>query len=96
MTRGCRRDVPHQVSDLFSRLDIEFHRLLSPARHEIDGHADDPGELRLLGAAEAAELLGISERTAQRNYKALGGQMVSGTCVFDRDTILKHARRADA
>jgi hypothetical protein len=87
--RSRRQDVPRPVSDLFNRLDAEFHRPLSPARHGMNGEADDSGELKLLGAAEAAELLRISERTAQRNHKKLGGQMVSGICVFDRGAILR-------
>ncbi|WP_142308728.1 hypothetical protein [Mycobacterium interjectum] len=88
------------MADLFNRLDVEYrnveYNLLSPERHENDSAPDDPRRLKLISAAQAAELLGISERSAQRNYEKLGGQMVSGVCVFDRDAVLKRAGRTSA
>jgi hypothetical protein len=90
--RARRQDISRPVSDLFDRLEAEFHRMLSPERHGTDTGASDPESSRI-GAGQAAELLGLSTRTIQRNANALRGELVSGTWVFDRDTVLEYSER---
>jgi hypothetical protein len=89
MIRTRRRDVPRPVADLFDRLDAELHRMSQP-RHETTDDAGDPAQSRWIGTSEAATLLGLQDRTIQRNADTLGGEMVSGVLVFDRATVIAH------
>jgi hypothetical protein len=97
MIRSRRHDVPRPVADLFNRLDTEFHRMSQP-RHETNDDTGDPAQLRKwIGTSEAAALLGLQDRTIQRNAETLGGAKVSGVLVFDRATVIAHKDRlADA
>ncbi len=89
MLQSRRRDVPRPVSDLFDRLDFAFQRMSQP-RHDVGAGAGDTGTSKWIGAAEVAELLGISARTVQRNYRAMGGELVSSVLVFDRAAVIAH------
>jgi hypothetical protein len=96
MIRARRHDVPRPVADLFDRLDTEFHRMSQP-RHETNDDTGDPAQSRWIGTGEAATLLGLHDRTIQRNAEKLGGELVSGVLVFDRATVIAHKDRlADA
>jgi hypothetical protein len=92
MIRSRRHDVPTPVRDLFDRLDHEFHRMSQP-RHETNADTVDPAQSRWIGSREAAALLGLQDRTIQRNAETLGGVLVSGVLVFDRATVVAHKDR---
>jgi hypothetical protein len=59
---------------------------MSLQRQEI-GADDEESDSGNIGSAEAAELLGVTRRTIQRNAESLGGQRVSRSWVFDRNDI---------
>ncbi len=89
MIRSRHRDVPRPVADLFDRLETEFHRVSQP-RHETTNNTSNPAQSRWIGTSEAAQLLGLQDRTIQRNAEKLGGEIVSGVLVFDRAALIAH------
>lgn len=60
----------------------------SDSDDEPDGQAGREGEV--VAVAEAAELLGCSSRTARRLAPELGGRMVAGTWILDRQAVIEH------
>jgi hypothetical protein len=79
------RPMPRTVTRARGVLDRAWTCAMSLRRQEID-----PDEVELnqsIGTDEAARLLGVTRRTAQRNAESWGGQRVSGSWVFDRDEI---------
>ncbi|WP_155726758.1 helix-turn-helix domain-containing protein [Mycobacterium avium] len=89
--RKTGEPIPRWLNDHYARLD--FLVRMSPPRHyktEIDYGAAQ-SENDLIGADEAAEILGCTPRTVQRQGTTLSGQQIGGTWVFDRATI--EARR---
>jgi hypothetical protein len=51
----------------------------------------DPGELKLISAAEAARILQCSREWICKIAEGLGGQFVGGQWVFPLQTVLDHA-----
>ncbi|MGV0050796.1 hypothetical protein ACRU43_16365 [Mycobacterium colombiense] len=89
--RHTGEPIPRWLNDHYARLD--FLVRMSPPRHdeaEIDDVAAQ-SKHDLIGADEAAEILGCTPRTVQRQGTTLGGQQIGSTWVFDRATI--EARR---
>jgi hypothetical protein len=91
LIRGRRHDVPRPVADLYDRLDAEI-RLVSRPRHGVPetGCGQQQSDA-WIGCRETAEILKLSKRQVQRIASDLGGQLISGRYVFDRDTV--HAER---
>ena len=53
--------------------------------------ADEPvGDADDMTTEEAAELLGVSRRTARRLAPALGGRLVGGRWLLDRQAVTEH------
>jgi hypothetical protein len=80
------RPTPPTVVRARGILDRALTCVMSLERQEIhaDGAESDSGNI---GTDEAAELLGVTRRTIQRNAELLGGQRISGAWVFDRDEL---------
>lgn len=77
--------VPAWLPTLYARLDAEVR--VSRARHEIGCQLREL-EDEWIGTAEAAAILGWSQRRVQRRATDLGGQVVSGRWLF-RESLLK-------
>lgn len=69
--------------------------VLSPAG-QADTPDEAPGEADDMTTAEAAELLGVSRRTARRLAPALGGRLVGGRWLLDRQAVTEHLEGAAA
>lgn len=58
------------------------------------GHGDTPAGAEphpeTMTTTEAAHLLGMSPRTVRRKADALGGRLVGGVLVFNRQAVLEH------
>ena len=80
------RPEPPSVSRARGILDRTMTSAMSLQRREI-GADDEESDSGNIGSAEAAQLLGVTRRTIQRNAECLGGQRISGAWVFDRDEL---------
>jgi hypothetical protein len=80
------RPLPASVSRARGILDRALSCAMSLERQVIgvDGGQLNSGNI---GSDEVAELLGVTRRTVQRKAESLGGQLVSGSWVFDKDDI---------
>lgn len=58
------------------------------------GHADaledGPGDADTVTSDQAAELLGVSARTARRLAPKLGGRLIGGRWLLDRQAVAEH------
>ena len=74
---------------------VSLRALVTPA-----GHGDNPsepeGEPELVTTREAAELLHLSARTVRRLAPGLGGRLVGGRLLLDRQAITEHLQGATA
>lgn len=61
-----------------------------PQGDKLDEAAGHPETARMVPSAEAAEVLGLSPRQARRLAPKLGGQLVAGRWLVDRDALLEH------
>jgi len=79
------RPEPASVSRARGILDRTLTTLTSQMSLQRQGIGSDSEESSsgTIGTDEAAELLGVTRRTVQRNAEALGGQRVSGAWVFN-------------
>jgi hypothetical protein len=80
------RPMPATVGRARSILDKALTCWMSLERQEI-GSDDEESDSSYIGAREAAELLGVTPRTVQRNAESYGGQLISGSWVFNREDI---------
>lgn len=80
------RPMPPTVGRARGILDRALTCVMSLERQDIhaDGAESDSGNI---GTDEAAELLGVTRRTAQRRAESLGGQRISGAWVFNKDEL---------
>lgn len=70
---------------------------VSAAGHQIDS-ASEQLTHELIDAAQAGELLGLSERQVRRRHADWDGRLVAGRYLFNRRTVLDYVQwqRADA
>ena len=80
------RPMPATVSRARGILDRALSSAMSLERQEF-GSDDAESDSGSIGTDEAAELLGVTRRTIQRNAELLGGQRISGAWIFDRDEL---------
>lgn len=80
------RPLPLSVSRARRILDRALSSVMSLERQEIEAEGGQSNSGNI-GSSEAAELLGVTRRTVQRNAELLGGQRVSGSWVFDVNDI---------
>lgn len=52
------------------------------------------GEAEFMTVNEAAERMGVTERTVRRKARALGGRQVGGVWLLDRAAVLEHLEGA--
>jgi hypothetical protein len=83
------RPTPPTVVRARSILDRALTCAMSLKRQQIE--SDSAESNQNIGSSELAESLGVTRRTVQRNAESLGGQLVSGAWVFDRELIEKEA-----
>lgn len=64
------------------------------AAASVGGHEDTtddtPGEADYMTTDEAARLLGCTPRTARRKASALGGRIIGGRWLVDRQAVAEH------
>jgi hypothetical protein len=97
------RPIPRWLHDHYRRLDA---RIVSRPGREIGIDDENARELfqrvecaqnqDLISAAEAALIIGCSKRQATRIAVELGGRIIGGRWMFDRETVLQHAKRKAA
>lgn len=96
--RGRQRTgepIPQWLRAHFERLDTEIRGMSRP-RHKIPGIGWCQPQLdEWIGVRETAEILKLSKRQVQRIASDLGGQLISGRWIFNRDTVTEHRRRLD-
>jgi hypothetical protein len=80
------RPMPGTVGRARGILDRVLSSAMSLERQGF-GSDDADSDSGNIGTDEAAELLGVTRRTIQRNAESLGGQRISGAWVFDRDEL---------
>lgn len=82
-----------RVRQLVGALDRAAKDLaMSPQRHPLATSAADRSPSRPVGSVEAASILGVSVKQAQRRAAELGAVKVSGTWWYDRDRVLAATR----
>lgn len=80
------RGVPPET-----RAGLQWLLTMSSARHEDDCDETQLDDDDLIGTAEAAALLGLSQRQVQRLQNDLGGVRPSGRLVFVRRQVVEYA-----
>lgn len=86
--------IPKDLREYHDELEAEWGAM------SVNGHESCPAsdESPTIGAEEVAALLKVSPRQVRRLAQAeprLGGQMVSGAWVFQRDAVENYASRRD-
>lgn len=80
--------VPGWMAQLGQRLNLAS---LSATGTEFDSGSGSLTTDHLIGSVEAAAILGISPRMAQRLATDLDGEKVSGRWTFRRSTVIEYA-----
>jgi len=81
------RPMPESVRRARGILDRAITCALSQSRQPDRGEVGELFEDNMIGTGEAAKLLGCDRKTVQRRAESLGGQLVAGRYVFDRNEL---------
>jgi hypothetical protein len=88
------KTVSTEIAAHYERLDNEV-RSLTRSRHENNENNEnnhDSEQLKLVGTARVAELIGWSKRTVHRRHTELGGWKVDGIgYLFREDKVIQYA-----
>lgn len=84
-----RRPVPASVERLYRRIDAAIRTPMSDSGHQITAVPTQSDVW--ITAREAADILGVSKRQAQRLHADLDGQLIGGRWLFKRETVREYA-----
>jgi hypothetical protein len=93
--RHCGQPIPEWLRQHHAQLTTEW-------RMSESGHESHCGERQLeehdelITTSEAAEILGMSRRQAQRLSADLGGRIVGATWVFSKSSVIEYAEERSA
>ena len=73
----------------------DLDRLAAAVAQAAGGQPDNPEQVEVqadyISCSEAASILGCSERSVRRWAPGLGGQLVGGRWLVDRQAVVEHA-----
>ena len=73
----------------------DLDQLAAAVAQAADGQPDSPEQIEVqadyISCSEAASILGCSERSVRRWAPGLGGQLVGGRWLVDRQAVVEHA-----
>ncbi|MEZ0382170.1 helix-turn-helix domain-containing protein [Mycobacterium sp. pW045] len=84
-----QRPVPRSVELLYRRIDAAIRTPVSDSGHQISAVPTQSDVW--ITAREAADILGVSKRQAQRLHADLDGQLIGGRWLFKRETVQEYA-----
>lgn len=87
--RAMNRPVPGTVLQWCRRVALAWE--LSADGHESDGETGELNQEELCDTAEAAHIMGVTERQARRLANDLDGRKVAGVWTFRRQAVVDYA-----